>query len=283
MDVKIAPSIVALAFSWLGGCFIGPIEEEGRACASTEPKCAPGYRCTETNLCVEGAEATFCRLDTDCTGNCEAEKCEDGKCAFVPDNTPAKAQRVYDCRIDLCQSGVAVSAFDDSDAWSDDNPCTTERCSEGEHLIEPAPAASACSGALVCDGAGRCVECLGTNPAVSDDRCTFGMRDRCDGGKCVTEGCVNGFIGGMEVQVDCGGICKPCEEACRVDTDCVSMSCVGETCTMDCTDGVKNGAESGIDCGGPGACPRCIEGSPCTEDTDCASPARCVGICFIDL
>ncbi|MCB9594898.1 MAG: hypothetical protein H6719_19405 [Sandaracinaceae bacterium] len=88
--------------------------------------------------------------------------------------------------------------------------------------------------------------------------------------------CSNAVLDGTETDVDCGGDCPGCPtgDMCAIGADCLSASCVGETCAAPaCDDGLQNGDETAIDCGG-GTCPGCPVGTGCTAGSDCAS-----GVC----
>jgi hypothetical protein len=56
-----------------------------------------------------------------------------------------------------------------------------------------------------------------------------------------------------EVEVDCGGQCKPCD---MQDT---------------CLDTMQNAGETGLDCGGETTCPRCPNDQGCGSNSDCES------------
>jgi hypothetical protein len=95
-----------------------------------------------------------------------------------------------------------------------------------------------------------------------------------------------------EAGIDCGGNCTaPCSTtSCNVDADCNGTRCGQDDCAglarccqpAACNDGLTNGTETGPDCGGGDPlCGRCIEGTACLNDGDCASGAceggRCCG------
>ena len=79
-----------------------------------------------------------------------------------------------------------------------------------------------------------------------------------------TPTCYDGVRNGLEEDIDCGGLCKPC---------------------INCFDGIQNchdgTCEEGTDCGGPcPACPTCFDGKQnchdglCEEGTDCDGPCE---------
>jgi hypothetical protein len=88
--------------------------------------------------------------------------------------------------------------------------------------------------------------------------------------------CGNGERDGGETDVDCGGVCQPCENGrdCSVDEDCLSETCNDDTCQLEtCIDGETSPGETGMDCGGDD-CQKCLPGNGCAGDDDCTS-----GIC----
>lgn len=100
------------------------------------------------------------------------------------------------------------------------------------------------------------------------------------GGTTRDELCENGERDGGETDVDCGGVCKPCENGrdCSVDEDCLSDACIDDICQLaTCGDGKQSPGETGMDCGGPD-CQKCLPGNGCLDDDDCTS-----GICSDDV
>ena len=83
--------------------------------------------------------------------------------------------------------------------------------------------------------------------------------------------CNNGMLDASEADVDCGGECAACTDGsmCVMPGDCESMLCEAGAC-ISCLDGIQNGDELAIDCGGP-TCGGCPGGTPCTDDSLCAS------------
>jgi hypothetical protein len=122
-------------------------------------------------------------------------------------------------------------------------------------------------GGGACDGAGHCVQCLSASDCPAGFSCVMG---RC------ALGCADRVKDGRETDVDCGGgACLGCANgrACTEGADCASHVCDGRShvcVTATCADDVKNGSETDVDCGG-GACPTCLDGAICAQDSDCAS------------
>ena len=101
--------------------------------------------------------------------------------------------------------------------------------------------------AKVCDGAGDCVECLGSGGCSGGETCELGS--------CVAAKCSNMMLDPDETGTDCGGPCAPCAD--------------GEGCNsaMDCQSGVCQGA-GGAGGGGSGTCEVCGTDADCIDITD---------------
>ena len=83
-----------------------------------------------------------------------------------------------------------------------------------------------------------------------------------------TPTCTDGYLNGIESDVDCGGNCPLCTvgKTCRTNSDCVTGRCdpSRKICLpATCSDGIQNQGETGIDCGGP--CAECQIKKPGTE------------------
>jgi hypothetical protein len=96
--------------------------------------------------------------------------------------------------------------------------------------------------------------------------------------------CDDGEMNGDETDTDCGGpTCDPCADgrACVMDSDCVAMSCVQNTCGLpppNCMDGQQNADETDADCGGP-TCDACADNLMCAVPEDCNSKNCVEGAC----
>src|SRR5215831_15178700 len=93
--------------------------------------------------------------------------------------------------------------------------------------------------------------------------------------------CTDAVKNGTETDVDCGGVCGPCQlgRGCDVAADCANGNCVGGTCRpLPCENGVKDGAETDVDCGGP-TCRKCAGQRSCTLNSDCFSGTCDQGKC----
>lgn len=94
--------------------------------------------------------------------------------------------------------------------------------------------------------------------------------------------CNNSLKNTGETDIDCGGICPPCQNnrLCLVNSDCSSNFCrsPGICTTPTCSDGIKNGGESDVDCGGTCGV-KCAVGDKCLKDGDCTSNTCTNGEC----
>lgn len=220
------------------------------------------------------AAAADCPVPAD---ECQAATCVGGVCGTAPvaDGEAANTQAAGDCKKVLCQAGAPVSSDDDTDVPDDGKDCTIDGCSAGVKTTEPAAAGTACAQTgKVCDGEGECVECI-SNADCADPE------PLCDAAShtCIPIDCTNAVKDGNETDVDCGGLCAPCDDgkACVAAADCQSGVCTGAVCQPPaCDDGVKNGAETGTDCGGID-CPKCGPDEGCDSGDDCVG-GECTGM-----
>lgn len=97
--------------------------------------------------------------------------------------------------------------------------------------------------------------------------------------------CDNGFIDGLETDVDCGGSCKACQltQSCKVSDDCASGSCKFGLCVVNyeltCNNTILDSAEADIDCGWDTCRNTCKDGSRCFSNLDCSSSACENNVC----
>jgi hypothetical protein len=77
-----------------------------------------------------------------------------------------------------------------------------------------------------------------------------------------------------EADLDCGGICQPCDPGrkCGGDGDCKSTHCGSQHLCLSpaCADGMRNNKETDVDCGGSD-CEPCPSSKHCASNTDCLS------------
>lgn len=92
--------------------------------------------------------------------------------------------------------------------------------------------------------------------------------------------CTNGIKDEKETDVDCGGICNPCNlnSKCAANIDCKSGFCSNGICAVPkCDDSVRNHDESDVDCGG--SCSKCQNNKVCNNNNDCESNYCSFGFC----
>jgi hypothetical protein len=257
----------------------------GRACAA--PSCDDGVKNgAETAPDCGGPACTRCGDSAACQ---RAEDCESRVCASAGGALGERA-----CAAPSCDDGVKNGAEGDADcglacparcgpgaACGSNGDCQGSVCAAG--LCAPS-----CSDGVK-DGAEAGVDCGLACPARCGPGAACASDGDCKGLDCdaVTHVCRATCADGErspslgETDVDCGGpICEPCAlgRGCLVSSDCLSESCVGDTCIAlaTCADGVKNGGETDADCGGPN-CPRCADGRSCAAGRDCESSV-CAGL-----
>jgi hypothetical protein len=171
--------------------------------------------------------------------------------------------------------------------------CVDGACLEAESVCTSActsPPESYCDGsALVfyartglCDGVtGECRYSESRADCAANDRvCSFDL-DALAGCREPSAECGNGRLDEGESDVDCGGVCTPCEAGavCAVDEHCTSRQCEGGRCaSADCNDGIRNGLESDVDCGGTD-CDACGDGGLCVTDLECTTGMCVRGAC----
>jgi hypothetical protein len=230
-----------------------------------------------------GGKMPECTKATDCPGadtQCKKRSCTAGVCGFDTPMAPTDSQVWGDCQTRACdgQGNLMVSSNPD-DVYDDGNACTIDICNGPEPKSKPQDPGFPCDGG-VCNGAGRCVQCVESSTCPLDKK-------NCSFGRCVPLHCVDNFLDMGETALDCGGNeCAPCKDglACNGGIDCVSNVCQGQpkVCKpANCNDGVTNGSETDIDCGGKCAAQglRCNPGHKCARPEDCASGVCQAGFC----
>jgi alpha-tubulin suppressor-like RCC1 family protein len=131
---------------------------------------------------------TPCETEIECPRAphaCIISTCVEGRCLMVEAaaNTivPEPEQVKGDCRIAVCDGRGERTALADQNDWpaDDGNPCTDEVCDEGAPVHPPLALGEACededSPKGICNGAGKCGECL-----PSAKRCSGHATQACD-------------------------------------------------------------------------------------------------------
>jgi hypothetical protein len=222
-----------------GGCDPTTCPASGTACVI--PTCGASDTCTTMNAAAE----TVCsdHGGTVCNGNGNCVACV--QTADCP--TPTTA-----CVTATCTTNV----------------CGTTNTQQGTACTD--------SDGKVCDGNGKCVQCL------ADADCTAPATCDTTTNTCSTASCTDGIKDGEETDVDCGGPecdaqMRTCADGkgCAIGGDCQSKVCAGDICQVPtCTDGEQNGEETDVDCGGPlcdGTGHTCAPGQKCQIPQDCMS------------
>jgi hypothetical protein len=124
--------------------------------------------------------------------------------------------------------------------------------------------------AQLCDGAGSCVACL------SNADCVAGA---CQKQICVPDSCLDSELGAGESDVDCGGLCAPCNNGlvCNAGVDCASHFCNTGICAPCAND---NACAAGEYCDSDSVCtPQAVTGDVCSANTACQSGHCAAGVC----
>jgi hypothetical protein len=234
-------------------------------CCQTATDCTDdGEVCTDevcvANRCQHIVSSVCCTVDGDCRSDPDNNPCTDNgtvcpsnhRCTSTPlDGPPCGSS----CDPATCQSGTCVAG--PPTACTDDDPCTTDVCTDIGCAHVPiglcCQTTGACTDDNVCTNdtcdldAGRCVY---TVPDVSCDPCRGGDPFEC-GPRC-HHACVGGRC--QEVTADCDDG-NPCtDDTCDAATGCVHTPLAG--------------TETAV----------CDDDDPCTDgDSTCIDPGRCEG------
>jgi hypothetical protein len=170
-----------------------------------------------------------------------------------------------DCH--ACDPGpLGARQVDQADVPTPANPCLAGTCNAaGTPGSEPRDPGATChddASGVMCDGAGRCVQCLKSEHCAANQYCA---KD----GSCGPAPCTD---------LDCGGACPLCAtgKKCLSDSDCQSGACDSATlrCIDDhCKDHHQNFGETDADCGVTGNCGACKLGQGCYWNIDCVTNA----------
>jgi hypothetical protein len=117
-----------------------------------------------------GTGGAPCSESSDCPGYpgpaCAQVACIGGACEVIkpPAGSPTTDTTAGDCHATACDGqGGTIELVDVGDIPEDSNDCTIDACdAQGKAWNTKLPAGASCSsnGGTMCDGAGKCVECL---------------------------------------------------------------------------------------------------------------------------
>jgi hypothetical protein len=238
-------------------------------------------------LCTPTTARTQCNDNKPCTEDaclpCTAAECA-GKGMCVNQGlsgmaSPGAPQKTGDCHERRCVEGEDEDVVDNYDVPNDGKECTRDVCNAGIPVNEPLPAGTECTSSsdYVCDGAGKCVQCL----TVAD--CTLTPSP------CATPSCENGSC--TRTPLPAG---TPVPESEQTPGDCRRATCDGTTgytyepdpndlvdddnpCTTDRCVGTaleRTRAPAGTTCGTGRIC---TSSGSCCQPTTCAAAGRTCG------
>jgi hypothetical protein len=176
------------------------------ACSAGQTNYAPapdGTMCMlggSAGVCMAGACSPSCTTGAPCDDQnpCTDDFCNtvSGACVYMPLNgfpTPGVQPVPGDCKQNICDNGVDVVMADEADIPMDGNSCTMDVCTAGVPSNPNVSAGTYCTpGAVeVCDGNGKCVECVQSSDCVMIP----------GGGFCVDNKCC---------ETPCDGFCQAC-------------------------------------------------------------------------
>jgi len=197
-------------------------------------RCEPGAACATPSDCTSGV----------CTARlCVAPSCDDG----VENGGESAEDCGAVCAAEgrLCPTGDACGSDEDcATGWCDDGTCAVRSCTDG--IANGAEGDVDCG--EICIGATASPLCAAGSSCGLDADCADGWchpQTRL----CVIPTCSDSALNQGETDVDCGGdhcaraedclvstraaACLACDAGadCEDDTDCVSLTCAGNTCS----------------------------------------------------
>lgn len=219
--------------------------------------------CTQTGSCVQGTQG--------------ADPGDDGSSGdpgngggAVPCSDDAACDDGNGCTTDACVSGKCQQTAVADGEVAAKLGCQEITCVGGAETSVPLAATTLCEGGQVCDGAGSCVACDGSDPSRAcpdglacgaDGTCALPLGADCSGGgACASGHCVDGVCCG----VSCTGVCMGCDAA-QDYAACTFTSAYQNN--ADCTEGQA--------CDGAGQC-KLLDGESCIQNTQCLS-GDCTG------
>ncbi len=272
-----------------GTCQAGCCAPTGGSC-TTDAGCCGG-------ICQGGTCRPQCLLGTDCPGSdteCATRTCVDGTCGFeyAVAGLPLATQAPGDCQTAVCDgSGNVGSQPDDGDVPDDGSQCTTDACSGGVPVSEALPTGAPCSenGGVICDGTGRCVQCVTPSECPgSDGDCAYRT---CTAGQCGFYIAPAGSQAATQAPGDCQvSVCDGNGNAIS-QPDNTDVPFDGIECTFDsCVNGVAVftpapldlpcSQDGGVVCNGSGQCVHCNAPAQCPgADGQCAYRTCSANVC----
>jgi hypothetical protein len=229
------------------GVVSNPALAAGAAC--------PTGVCDGSGHCVTCVRNSDCGVDTLCmVFGCDASHtCRPGN---VEAGSPVGLQVVGDCHVQQCDGFGSVTAIpDDTDVPDDNNPCTTDTCTNGAISHTPVASGASCGGSSICDGAGHCVQCVSNSDCGTDTACQTHV---CGADHiCAVNNVAVGTPVGTEVTGDCS--VTQCDGNGAIVTVASSTDVVddGNPCTDDVCQGQTPAhppKASGVTCGASSVC-----------------------------
>jgi hypothetical protein len=197
-----------------------------------------GTGCGGTSVCDGQGACVACLNPSTCPGTdteCHMRTCSDSHQCGLSNTARGMAlalQTVGDCKKNQCDgNGNPEVVADGSDPPIDGNSCTKDLCSGSTPSHQNEPPGTSCGSALICDGAGACVGCVGVGDCPASTS------------PCQTPVCM---AGQCQVRNVAAGTLVPPQTA----GDCKRNQC----------DGMGNGVVVADDSDRP------IDGNPCTKD-----------------
>ncbi|MEZ4307971.1 MAG: hypothetical protein R3F14_07980 [Polyangiaceae bacterium] len=257
-----------------------------------------GTVCDGQGACVECVTAANCNPDDHTMGFCFTAMCVNNTCMVdaKDDGTvlPDAQQKMGDCQEKRCFGFEAVDVPLNSDLPEDNNDCTFNVCTNGVPTNPPTPANTGCglNGALFCDGAGQCSDCVSAGQCGVDTDC---LKWACTNNTCQMnfEADNTPLPAGKQTPADClltvcngAGNTKNIPEDGDLpndNNDCTSNQCMngmqvfppvsaGATCLGNRVCDMSGNCLGGA-CLGAGDCPG---GAPCVDGVCCSSACNTV-------
>jgi hypothetical protein len=252
--------------------------------------------CGGANTCNASGQCVGCGVASDCPGTdtpCRTRTCSaTGVCGFalVAAGTKLADPTAGDCKGLQCDgNGNFQIVNDNTDVPTDSNACTTDSCSAGTPSHQPVASGTGCGGALVCDGAGSCVECVSASTCPGTDA-------ECHTRTCISNHCgVRNTAAGTALAAQTAKDCKQsqCDGNGGTQTvpDDTDLPVDDNVCTHDvCTQGIPSNpfVTAGTTCAanqicdGNGACVGCVVASNCPgTDTECHTRTCVSHVCGV--